>query len=116
MKTVKAKKKVIVLTGCSILKSEFERIAQIIRASVKPGDLLTHTRCLGAIEEHVFQGFIGKFIMGKATPTTKKFGGIDTDDIYPGNVTHINRNFWETIEYLSKESEIHISKSGDSVK
>jgi hypothetical protein len=92
----------IVLGGVTIDKNEHERIAQVIRDNVKPGDLLTHTRCMGDIEEHIFHGFSGVGMLGKATKTTKDMGGADTDDIYPGNVTHINRVFWQSIEFINK--------------
>lgn len=75
-----------------------------VRKAVKPGDLITHTRCMGCIEEHIFQGFDGQWMMGKATATTKKFGGMDAEDIFPGNVTHINRVPIESLEFLHSRS------------
>ena len=62
-----------------------------LKIELKEGDLITHVRCLGMIEEHYFAGFDGKWICGKPTEETKKFGGGKTNDIHFNNITHINR-------------------------
>ena len=65
------------------------------------GDLLTHTRCMGSIEEHLFTGFDGEWICGKATKETIKYGGSKTtNDIAPANVTHINRELVMNMEII----------------
>lgn len=65
-----------------------------MRYRLKIGDTITHTRCLGLIEEHIFTGWDGHWICGRATKCTLRLSpGIarKTNDIAPGNITHINR-------------------------
>lgn len=73
-----------------------------IQYILKKGDLITHKRCLGIIEEHYFTGFDGKWICGKATKETEKYYGSDANDISMKNITHINR---EPIEIITLSSE-----------
>lgn len=61
---------------------------------LKPGVILTHTRCMGVIEEHFYTGDDGLALCGMATPDTIAMGGSScgpTNDISPESVTHINR-------------------------
>lgn len=82
--------------------------AEHLRRFIKQGDVLTHTRCMGCLEEHAFIGWDGIWLVGIPTKDTMKFGdldGRDTDhvvnDISPGNVTHINRVPIESVEFLA---------------
>lgn len=66
----------------------------IIEAHLKPGDTITHTRCMGCVEEHIYLGKdVGPWLRGKPTRDTIRLGGsrYEADDIHPRNVTHINR-------------------------
>jgi len=68
---------------------------------IKIGDLLTHTRCLGGIEEHYFTGMDGNWLCGKATKETIKFGGFKTvNDISTKNITHVNRVPVGNLEFM----------------
>lgn len=63
---------------------------------VEIGDVLTHTRCGGDIQEHYYRGMNGWWICGTATPDTRRIEKISradawTNDISPNSVTHINR-------------------------
>ncbi|HDR9174316.1 hypothetical protein VI03_25500 [Burkholderia vietnamiensis] len=69
-----------------------------VRRLVKRGDIVTHTRCLGCLEEHIFEAFDGEWLCGWPTPDTKRLEGRSprsrgayANDISPANVTHINR-------------------------
>lgn len=64
-----------------------------LKAALKPGDYVMHKRCLGYVEEHIFTGWDGPWICGKATGDTQRVNGTDrsANDIAPSNVTHINR-------------------------
>jgi hypothetical protein len=66
---------------------------EFLRGFLREGDTLTHTRCCGTFEEHVFTGFSGRWICGVPTKDTKRLGGSEfaANDIFPSNVTHINR-------------------------
>lgn len=70
----------------------------IIKTYLKAGDVITHTRCMGCVEEHVFTGYDGIALCGFPTRDTmrieKKEGrarDFQTNDIHPNNLTHINR-------------------------
>ena len=85
-------------------KAQKDHIA-LVKSLVKKGDLLTHTRCMGALEEHIFTGYSGKWMCGKPTKMTKKYGscvGIYADDIHPLSITHINRDTPDTIILLDE--------------
>lgn len=75
----------------------------LVRELVKPGDTLTHTRCMGTIEEHVYTGNDGHWLCGKPTRDTVRLGGskYEANDIAPSNVTHINRTPVEVVEFLA---------------
>jgi hypothetical protein len=80
-----------------------------VRSQVKLGDTLTHTRCMGCVEEHIYTGTtIGKYawLCGKPTKDTIRLGGSksDADDISPRNVTHINRVPIEAAEFLNSQT------------
>lgn len=66
---------------------------RILAGYIKVGDLITHTRCMGIIEEHRYTGRDGQWLCGEPTADTVRFGGssISINDISPLNVTHINR-------------------------
>jgi len=82
--------------------------AEQLNCLVKEGDVLTHTRCMGYLEEHSFCGWDGLWIVGIPTKDTMKHGkleGKDTDnlvnDISPGHVSHINRIPVDSAEFLA---------------
>ena len=78
-------------------QAHIERVLRLAR----PGDILTHTRCMGLVEEHRFTGFDGPWMCGRATTDTARLAVLGserahgargwTNDIAPANVTHINR-------------------------
>lgn len=81
---------------------------QILEQFLKPGDTITHTRCMGCVEEHVYIEGEGPWLCGRATPDTIRIEGWDladdhyTDDISPANVTHINRTPLDAVPFLAK--------------
>jgi len=79
-----------------------------VRRMVKLGDTLTHTRCLGCIEEHIYTGIEGNWLRGKPTADTLRLGGSmhEANDISPRNVTHINRVAVEAAEFLAEVQKI----------
>jgi hypothetical protein len=82
-----------------------ELIASLVeRGLITDGDVITHTRCGGYIEEHVFCGLKSGRELNEAQPTkdTKKFGGYAANDISPRNVTHVNRMPVEMLELTYK--------------
>ena len=77
---------------------------ELIRSILKSGDLITHTICMGELQEHIFIKWDDQWICGKPTKLTKKYGTYVpkfVNDIHPLNVTHINRQSPECIEFLS---------------
>lgn len=64
---------------------------------LRKGDTLTHMRCRGCLEEHIFVGYSqanGRtWLQGTPTKDTVRLGGSRglADDIAIRNVTHINR-------------------------
>lgn len=74
-------------------KEHEETIRKILRA----GDTITHIRCMGTFEEHVFTKYETRathaWLCGKPTKDTVRFGGskYEANDISFFNVTHINR-------------------------
>lgn len=68
-----------------------------IRRVLRAGDTITHTRCMGCIEEHIFthygEGKTTCWLYGKPTRDTIRLGGSNyvADDISFSSVTHINR-------------------------
>lgn len=78
--------------------------ASILKKHLKPGDLITHTRCLGVLGEHYFYRWDDKdvWICGKPTLDTVKCGGSDfeTDKIHPLNVTYVNRVPVENLDFM----------------
>lgn len=85
----------------------------IVNRLLQVGDFVTHTRCMGLLEEHIVTGREGEWICGNATSNTawmarhfKKTGhGATgwTNNISPLNVTHINRVPVECVELLATE-------------
>lgn len=75
----------------------------ILKKHLKPGDLITHVRCMGYMEEHRFiRWYNDTWICGKPTSDTVRCGGsrIIADDISPRNVTHVNREPVENLDFL----------------
>lgn len=80
--------------------AQLAHIERVLRLA-RPGDILTHTRCMGLVEEHRFTGFDGPWMCGQATSDTARLAVLGserahgargwTNDIAPTNVTHINR-------------------------
>lgn len=97
------------------LKEELHKLQRhardlIVRRVVKPGDVLTHTGCMGCLFEHEFLGWDGTWMRGRPTRDTHRFekkqGGRhahynEADDIAPANVTHINRVPVEAVDFLA---------------
>jgi hypothetical protein len=79
-------------------KKQLEHYNLVLK-HVEIGNLITHTRCMGVIEEHYFTGWDGKWMCGKPTKETKKYGGEKTNDISPLNITHINRELVENLDF-----------------
>ena len=77
---------------------------KLVKSIVKEGDLLTHTRCLDSIEEHIFARYDGNWMCGQPTKLTKKYGGshMFANDIAPLNVTHINRQTPGVINFFKE--------------
>lgn len=81
---------------------------QILERYLKPGDTITHTRCVGCIEETIYVERQGYWLCGRAAPDTIRIEGWDlgddhwTDDISPNNVTHINRVPVDAVPFLAK--------------
>jgi len=77
--------------------TEVEKLKmEAIKQTLQPGMLLTHTRCMGILEEHIFCDYNGNWINGDATLDTMQVNGLDpddnwTNDISPLSITHINR-------------------------
>jgi hypothetical protein len=76
---------------------------------LKAGDVLTHTRCMGCLEEHVFTGRDGIWLCGTPTADTRKLSGLKgsaqanaVNDISPLNVTHVNRVPLENLSFLAR--------------
>lgn len=87
-----------------------------VRRLVKRGDVLTHTRCLGLIEEHIFEVFDGEWLCGWPTADTKRLEGrsprsrgVYANDISPANVTHINRTPIDVALMLIENQSQHAS-------
>jgi hypothetical protein len=88
-----------------------ERLAEnrrLLDVHLKVGDVLTHTRCMGCLEEHVFTGRDGIWLCGTPTADTRKMdrlkGGARANavnDISPVNVTHLNRVPLENVPFLA---------------
>lgn len=72
-----------------------------LRKILRPGDTITHTRCMGCLEEHIYTGNDGQCLCGRPTRDTIRLGGPnrEVNDIVPGNVTHINRIPVEVCEF-----------------
>lgn len=86
----------------------------IIDTYLKVGDTLTHTRCAGCIEEHIYTGRDGAWLCGTPTRDTLRLEGSrrSVNDISANNVTHINRVPVEAVPYLAVHSH---ASSGNGV-
>ncbi len=74
------------------------RNRRVLDAHLKVGDVLTHHRGPGILEEHVFTARDGRWLCGTPTADTRAIFGLDMAagaqvvcDILPLNVTHLNR-------------------------
>jgi hypothetical protein len=83
---------------------EIERIVSLIRE----GDVITHTRCMGCVEEHVFTRMNGRWLCGIPTRDTKiisrmsgKRKNNEVNDISTKCITHINRVPVDCVEFLA---------------
>lgn len=76
----------------------------MVRRLIQKGDTLTHTRCSGIIEEHLYTGKDGHWLCGVPTKDTIRLGGsvYPATDISPLNVTHINRVPVSAVDFLFK--------------
>lgn len=92
-------------------EAQLARMAQnrrILDKHLKEGDVLTHVRCLGCLEEHRFTGRDGIWLCGTPTTDTLRLSGLvgsaranAARDISPLNVTHVNRVPLEALELLA---------------
>lgn len=92
-------------------RARLEKLAAnrlLLDAYLQLGDVLTHTRCMGCLEEHVFTGYDGAWLCGTPTPDTRKLEGLKgsaksntVQDISPLNVTHVNRVPLESLKFLA---------------
>lgn len=78
------------------LRAKSEQRKSELAAILKEGDLLTHTRCMGHVEEHFYTGMDGLWVCGVPTKTTLallggEYLGFPDNDIWPLSITHINR-------------------------
>lgn len=90
---------------------------QIIERFLKPGDTLTHTVCMGGIEEHIFTHRDGRGLCGVPTADTMRIEGMEDDpadndvnDISPANVTHINRTAVECVPLMDDAARNRIGR------
>ena len=92
------------IAGVKSTQIDKDKHVGMVLSLLKKGDLITHTRCMGCIEEHYYTGMDGHWICGIASADTMTLSTIDTEgranDISPLNVTHINRVLVENIEFL----------------
>lgn len=66
----------------------------LFKPRLREGDLLTHTVCMGSMQEHYFVRWDGNWIVGRPTRLTALLTGTRTqvDDIAASNITHVNRD------------------------
>lgn len=76
---------------------------------LKPNDIITHTRCMGSLEEHYYTGRAGIGLCGIGTKDTVMIEGFlhaedcYANDIHPYNVTHVNRVAVDYLHVVDKE-------------
>lgn len=94
------------LTECTI--DNVKKLA-IIEKYIKPGDIITHERCMGCIEEHIYTGRHGYWFCGKPTKDTIKLGDLEkddyADDISVKHILYINRVPVVAIPFLHENSK-----------
>ena len=85
-------------------KARLAATEKTLQAHLKRGDVVTHTRCGGFIEEHIYTGRDGLAVCGKPTRDTTRIGGVThhVNDIHPLNITHINREPLDAIPFLAE--------------
>lgn len=83
---------------------------------VRPGDVMTHTCCGGGIREHFFIGMDGERICGHPTTDTMLIEGSnpEVDDIFPANITHINRIAVDALAFVQIQANRPYAKIGES--
>lgn len=83
--------------GCThqLIRDDASDDALDLLDHLKPGDIITHKRCMNVIQEHVFIEWHQSDGMITARPTadTSLLEGTwqEVSDIHPQNITHINR-------------------------
>lgn len=79
-------------------------VESLLQEHLNVGDTITHTRCMGCLEEHLYTGRDGVWLCGKPTRETVRLGGStgSANDIHPRNVTHINRVPIDSVPFLAK--------------
>lgn len=95
--------------GCiGALRGGARMDAEKLMSLIKEGDVITHTRCIGCVEEHVFTRMKGRWLCGIPTRDTMILSQMtgrrsnnETDDISPKNITHINRVPVDCVEFLA---------------
>lgn len=95
--------------GTRPTEAERELRRQIVAEHLRAGDTITHERCMGIIEEHIFDGRDGAWLCGRPTHDTRRLARLVDEvierratDISPGNVTHINRVPVEAVPMLAE--------------
>ena len=82
-----------------------EKHIALVHKYIRLGDTITHTRCMGCIEEHIYTGHDGIAFCGRPTKDTIRIEKIDptfvsdVNDIHPANITHINRTPIDVLEF-----------------
>jgi hypothetical protein len=78
---------------------------EILARHLKIGDTLTHTRCCGILEEHLYIGHDGRWICGKPTKDQVRLTKCtrhEVNDISPLSVTHLNRVPLDCLDFLAQ--------------
>lgn len=78
-----------------------EQYEKTVRKFLRVGDTITHSRCMGCLEEHIYTGDEGRWLCGTPTKDTIRLGGsrYAVNDIAPCNVSHINRTPVDVCEF-----------------
>lgn len=77
--------------------------AEKVLKNLEYGDLLTVATCGDSLAEYYFTGFDGCWMTGKSTKETLWcFGFAEADDIFPTNITHINRCGVGSFEFVDE--------------
>lgn len=77
--------------------------AKKVLSYLEYGDLVTASMCGDGIAEYYFTGFDGIWMTGRATKETRLcYGSATADDIFPSNISHINRCHVDSFEYIDQ--------------